>query len=51
MKISEIKTLLANKLVTMEAQKLNAMALGDIESLDRITLDIEETKQTINQLW
>ena len=50
MKISDIKALLNNKLATLEGQKLNALALWDIESFARITSEIEETTQTFNSL-
>lgn len=50
MKIFDIKTLLNNKLATLESQKLNALSIWDIESFDRVTADIEETKQTLNAI-
>ena len=50
MKLSDIKTILNNKLATLEGQKLNALALWDIESFDRVTSEIEETTQTLNEL-
>jgi len=50
MKISDIKTLLNNKLATLEQQKLNALAVWDMGSYDRVTSEIEETKQTLNEI-
>lgn len=50
MKISDIKILLTNKLATLELQKLNALAIWDMVSFDRVWTEIEETTQTINEI-
>lgn len=50
MKLSEIKTLLENRLETLESQKRVFIEVWNIEWVIGIDNEITETKQSLNQL-
>jgi len=50
MKLSEIKTLLENRLATLESQKKTFIEVGNIEWVIGIENEIDETKQSLNEL-
>ena len=50
MKLSEIKTLLENRLSTLESQKRVFIEVWNIEWVIRIENEIDETKQSLNQI-
>lgn len=50
MKLSEIKTLLENRITTLESQKNTFIEVWNIEWVIWIENEIDETKQSLNEI-
>ena len=50
MNIDQLKTLAENRLGYLEAQRENAVTIGDAEAVARIDAEKAETQNTLNEL-
>jgi hypothetical protein len=50
MTIQEIKTILANRLAVLSAQRGHAVAVGDLARVSQLDAEINETQSTLSQL-
>lgn len=50
MNISQLKELMTNRVASLDLQRVQAFAMWDVDAVNRIDIELEETKQTINQL-
>lgn len=50
MKIEDLIRFAGNKLQTLNSQMVTAQATGDIEQIERLQREIEDTEQTLAQL-
>lgn len=50
MNIEQLKTLAQNRLSYLDAQRENAVTIGDVEAVARIEAEKAETQTTLNDL-
>jgi hypothetical protein len=50
MKVAELVSLMANKLAYLNTAKSTAMAAGDLETIIKLDVEIQETQATLTTL-